>query len=93
MRCIAAIGAAENIRANAIMPGATDTPMLKKFFGTDEEDPGALESRLESFYQAVPMGRTARPQEVAELALFLAGERSSFITGVAIPIDGGYVAL
>jgi NAD(P)-dependent dehydrogenase (short-subunit alcohol dehydrogenase family) len=93
MRCIAAIGAPDNIRANAIMPGATETPMLAKFFADEGEDQSVLETRLESFYQAVPMGRTCKPEEVAELALFLAGDRSSFITGVAIPIDGGYVAL
>jgi NAD(P)-dependent dehydrogenase (short-subunit alcohol dehydrogenase family) len=93
MRCIAAIGGPEGIRANAICPGAVDTPMLEKFFAAPGESASVLEERLESFRQAVPLGRTCRPDEVAELVLFLASDRSSFLTGVAIPIDGGYVAL
>lgn len=93
MRCVAAIGAADNIRANAVMPGATETPMLNTFFAAEGEDASVLEERLKSFSASVPLGRTCKPEEVAELALFLASNRSSFITGVAIPIDGGYVAL
>lgn len=93
MRCIAAIGAPDGIRANAILPGATETPMLTKFFATPDEEQSVVDARLASFNQAVPLGRTCRPEEVADLALFLASGRSSYITGVAIPIDGGYVAL
>lgn len=93
MRCIAAIGGPDGIRANAICPGAVETPMLQQFFAAPDEPESVLEERLASFRQAVPLGRTCRPDEVAELVLFLAGERSSFITGLAIPIDGGYVAL
>ena len=93
MRCMAAIGGPEGMRANAILPGATETPMLQQFFSAPGETEDVLEQRLASFKQAVPLGRFARPQEVAELALFLASDRSSFVTGVAIPIDGGYVAL
>ena len=93
MRAIAAIGGPNGIRANAVLPGAVDTPMLEKFFAAPGESQAVLEERLVSFRQAVPMGRTCRPEEVAELVTFLAGDRSSFITGVAIPIDGGYVAL
>ncbi|MGH2969927.1 MAG: SDR family NAD(P)-dependent oxidoreductase [Solirubrobacteraceae bacterium] len=93
MRCMAAIGGPDNVRANAICPGATETPMLSEFFAAPGETAEVLETRLASFKQAIPMGRFCRPQEVADLALFLAGDRSSFLTGVAIPIDGGYVAL
>lgn len=42
--------------------------------------------------QAEPVGRFGRPEEVAQLALFLASDRSSFITGAVIPVDGGFVA-
>jgi len=93
MRCMAAVGGPDNIRSNAICPGATDTPMLNEFFAAPGEDAGTLEARLESFKLAVPLGRFCKPEEAADLALFLASDRSSFITGVAIPIDGGYVAL
>ncbi len=93
MRCIAAIGGADGIRANAICPGAVETPMLEKFFSAPGESAAVLEERLASFRQAVPLGRVCRPDEVADLVLFLASDRSSFITGLAVPIDGGYVAL
>jgi NAD(P)-dependent dehydrogenase (short-subunit alcohol dehydrogenase family) len=93
MRCMAAIGGPEGIRANSIAPGGTETPMLSKFFGTEDESEEVIKERLVSFNQAIPLGRAAKPEEVAELALFLASDRSSYITGVAIPIDGGYVAL
>ena len=93
MRCIAAIGAPDRIRANALCPGATETPMLEGFFRAPGESDEVLAQRLTSFNAAIPLGRTCRPEEVAELALFLASDRSSYITGVAVPIDGGYVAL
>lgn len=93
MRCMAAIGGPEGIRANSIAPGGTETPMLAKFFGTEDESESVIKERLASFNQAIPLGRAGKPEEVAQLALFLASDRSSYITGVAIPIDGGYVAL
>ncbi|HEY1510929.1 MAG TPA: SDR family NAD(P)-dependent oxidoreductase [Solirubrobacteraceae bacterium] len=93
MRCIAAIGGGQGIRANAILPGATETPMLQQFFAAPGESAEVLDERLASFMQAIPLGRFCKPEEVAQLALFLASDRSSFLTGVAIPIDGGYTAL
>jgi NAD(P)-dependent dehydrogenase (short-subunit alcohol dehydrogenase family) len=84
MRCIAAIGGPDGIRANAI---------LAQFFAAPEESADVLNERLASFTQAIPMGRFGRPEEMAQLALFLASDRSSFLTGVAIPVDGGYTAL
>jgi NAD(P)-dependent dehydrogenase (short-subunit alcohol dehydrogenase family) len=93
MRCIAAIGGEHGIRANAILPGATETPMLQQFFSAPGESTDVLEERLASFMRAIPLGRFCKPEEVAQLALFLASDRSSFLTGVAIPIDGGYTAL
>jgi NAD(P)-dependent dehydrogenase (short-subunit alcohol dehydrogenase family) len=93
MRCIAAIGGPTGIRANAILPGATETPMLQQFFAAPGESAEVLDERLASFTAAIPLGRYCQPSEVAQLALFLASDRSSYLTGVAIPIDGGYTAL
>jgi NAD(P)-dependent dehydrogenase (short-subunit alcohol dehydrogenase family) len=85
-----ALDLAPSIRCNAICPGPIDTPMLPQFFG---RDPGANVSDLISgFMGAVPLGRPGQPEEIANAALFLASDESSFVTGVALPVDGGYLA-
>lgn len=83
-RSIAVSYAPYNIRANAICPGPVDTPMGAKVMA----DP----QRKKEFLETIPMGRLARADEVAGLALFLASDESSYITGDFIPIDGGYTA-
>jgi NAD(P)-dependent dehydrogenase (short-subunit alcohol dehydrogenase family) len=96
MRSVAFALGPEGIRANAICPGPTDTPMLPSFFappgleGAERE--AAAEQALSGFLQKVPLRRAGQPEEVAGLALFLASDASSYISGVAIPADGGYVA-
>jgi NAD(P)-dependent dehydrogenase (short-subunit alcohol dehydrogenase family) len=85
-----ALNLAPDIRCNAICPGPVDTPMLPQFFG---RDPGAnVADLMAGFMSAVPLGRPAQPEEIANAALFLACDESSFVTGVALPVDGGYVA-
>jgi NAD(P)-dependent dehydrogenase (short-subunit alcohol dehydrogenase family) len=74
-----------NIRINAICPGVIWTPMVERFTGKREE-------MIKQFSEIQPVKRMGRPEEVAALALFLASEDSSFITGAAITIDGGYTA-
>jgi NAD(P)-dependent dehydrogenase (short-subunit alcohol dehydrogenase family) len=64
--------------------------MLPQFFG---REPGAnVADLMAGFMSAVPLARPAQPEEIANAALFLACDESSFITGVALPVDGGYVA-
>jgi NAD(P)-dependent dehydrogenase (short-subunit alcohol dehydrogenase family) len=101
MKSIAVALGPEGIRANAICPGPTETPMLIDFFaptvgqtagGSPPATREEVASGVHQFVQTVPLGRTARPEEIADLALFLASNESSFITGSAIPVDGGYVA-
>jgi NAD(P)-dependent dehydrogenase (short-subunit alcohol dehydrogenase family) len=90
MRSLALMLAPDGIRANAICPGPIDTPMLPRFFG---REPGAdVADLMKGFMSAVPLGRAGQPQEIANAALFLASDESSFMTGVALPVDGGYVA-
>ena len=92
MKSVALKYAQEGIRANAICPGPIDTPMLPQFFG---RAPGSsqVDEEIRGFVAAaVPMGRAGRPDEVAQAALYLACDDSSFVTGVALSVDGGYVA-
>jgi NAD(P)-dependent dehydrogenase (short-subunit alcohol dehydrogenase family) len=77
--------AKQGIRVNAICPGVILTPMVERFVGANEQAQKAFEA-LE------PVGRFGRPEEVAQLALFLASEDSSFCTGAPFVVDGGLVA-
>jgi NAD(P)-dependent dehydrogenase (short-subunit alcohol dehydrogenase family) len=87
-RALALDWAPEGIRVNAICPGIVDTPMLRSF-NQGLPDP---ESAWREQEKAQPLGRLARPEECAAAVLFLASEGASFITGVALPIDGGFTA-
>jgi NAD(P)-dependent dehydrogenase (short-subunit alcohol dehydrogenase family) len=90
-RALALNLAGDGIRANAICPGSTDTPMLPGFFSGA---PGDLdvEARKEALFAAIPLRRLGTPDDVAEAVVFLASDASSYITGVALPVDGGYTA-
>lgn len=82
---------AANIRVNAICPGHIDTPMMDAVIG-DMEAQGMTEARQNVHDRSNPMQRLGRPEEVASVALFLACEDSSFVTGSYILVDGGYMA-
>ena len=81
----------ERIRVNVICPGLTDTPMLPGFMGrgATAEQAAATQAR---FIGMIPLGRVASPEDIANTALFLASDESAYITGVAIPVDGGFTA-
>jgi NAD(P)-dependent dehydrogenase (short-subunit alcohol dehydrogenase family) len=90
-RAVALNLAPDGIRANAICPGSTDTPMLPGFFAGAPGDDD-VEARKEALFSAIPLRRLGTPDDVAEAAVFLASDASSYITGVALPVDGGYTA-
>lgn len=92
VKSLAVMLAPEGIRVNAICPGVTDTPMLPTFYGGKSLDEGDIRERVERYTEAIPMGRVARPEEMAAMVLFLASDASSYLTGAAIPVDGGLVA-
>ena len=76
--------ASKNIRVNAINPVIGETGLLSEFMGV----PDTPENRAR-FIAGIPLGRMSKPEDIANAALFLADPASSFITGVAIEVDGG----
>jgi NAD(P)-dependent dehydrogenase (short-subunit alcohol dehydrogenase family) len=82
--------AADKIRVNALCPGLTDTPMLPKFVNRNN-DPSVQEENTRKLNAAIPMGRPGRPEELAHAALWLLSDDASYVTGIALPVDGGYV--
>jgi len=78
----------ENIRVNCICPGSVDTPMLRG----EMEALGGAQSAKQAYERKHPMKRIAEPLEIANAVLFLASDDASFITGVALPVDGGRMA-
>ena len=85
-RQFAVVYGRRGVRVNAIAPGGIDTPMLRG--GTDfcEGDPHPADA-------IHPLGRIGRPSEIAAAAVFLASDEAAFITGVVLPVDGGYTAM
>ncbi len=72
------------VRVNAICPGYIETPMTASIRETPED--------IAHLVALHPIGRLGKPEEIAAAAAFLAGDESSFLTGVALPVDGGYTA-
>ncbi|CAN5225479.1 glucose 1-dehydrogenase [soil metagenome] len=90
VREAAAEVAAEGIRVNAVAPGITRTPIMPRTFGVPlERGQEFLEYLDQKAGVTQPLGRMARPEEIAQAALWLASDRSSYVTGHTIPVTGG----
>ena len=87
-RCMAMDYGRMGIRVNCICPGFIDTPLFRSVIG-NESFPEAAREEIRKQHK---LGRFGRPEELAGAALFLASDDASFVTGVALPVDGGYVA-
>src|SRR5574337_461801 len=73
------------VRVNAVCPGTIDTPMVQRMTAGGELDPQAA-------LASIPMGRLGRADEIAAAVLWLCGDASRYVTGAAVPVDGGYTA-
>ncbi|WP_290514328.1 SDR family NAD(P)-dependent oxidoreductase [Aeromicrobium sp.] len=80
--------ATSGVRVNAVCPGFVNTPMVHRFLGRSD-DPAAARRSLEL---VTPMGRLAEPAEIADVVAWLISDAASYVTGAAIPVDGGYTA-
>ncbi len=88
-RALALDHATDGIRVNAVCPGAVDTPMLISGHHGEGDTPDAVLARSR---ERIPQARVPRPEEVARVIVFLAGDDCLHMTGAAIPVDGGYTA-
>lgn len=76
--------AKENVRVNAVCPGFLRTPFVARMLADKNE--------LDKIVAATPMGRVGEPEEVAEAVVWLCSDAASYVTGIAMPVDGGYTA-
>lgn len=75
----------QNIRVNAVCPGVTRTPMVEQVMAMNEQ----VRERLMNY---APLGRIAEPSEIAEAVIWLCSRKSSFVTGISLVVDGGFLA-
>ncbi len=87
-RAMALDHAREGIRVNCICPAIVQTPMIDALASRQSDPQGFLRLRAEQ----IPAGRLGTPEDVAHLAVFLASDESSWLTGAALPLDGGLTA-
>jgi NAD(P)-dependent dehydrogenase (short-subunit alcohol dehydrogenase family) len=81
----------DNIRCNCMSPGRVHTPFVDGFISKNY--PGREAEMFDKLSKTQPIGRMGKPQEIADLALYLCSDESGFITGTDYPIDGGFIKL
>lgn len=87
-KCIAIDGAPSGVRANCVCPGFTETPMLETFL-SEQADPDAVRDFATGLH---PLGRLGNPRDIADAFVYLASDEAAWVTGVALPVDGGLLA-
>ena len=88
-KCMAIDHGAENIRVNAICPSFVETDLTAEVI-RKAPDPSAVRRERISVH---PIGRLGQPQDIAGMAVYLASDEASWVTGAALPVDGGYLAV
>ena len=81
--------AQSGIRVNAVCPGPVQTPLVDNML---IDQPKAADEIMNSITRRLPMGRIGQPEEIGEAIMWLCSDGASFATGVALPVDGGFVA-
>jgi dihydroanticapsin dehydrogenase len=81
-------GADHMVRVNCVCPGTSDTPMMSRFFDAAPDKQKAIQEEI----SRIPLRRLGSTKEIANCVLFLSSDESSYLTGVVLPVDGGYVA-
>lgn len=92
-RQLAADFASRGVRVNAVAPGAVRTPLSESQFRARAGDEVELEALLQQVIGRYPLQRWGSPAEIAEIVLFLASDRSAWMTGQIIPVDGGLLEI
>ncbi|MDH5379538.1 MAG: SDR family oxidoreductase [Cyclobacteriaceae bacterium] len=80
-----------NIRCNSVSPGRVHTPFVDGFIAKNY--PGKEQEMFDALSKTQPIGRMGKPEEIADLVLFLCSDKAGFITGTDVPIDGGFIKL
>lgn len=83
--------ASKGVLCNAVAPGYTATPPVEAWLAESAPDVASGESVRSTLLRQIPVGRLARPGELADAVVFLASERASYLSGTTLPVDGGYV--
>lgn len=81
--------APHGIRCNVVSPGSTDTPMLRGMWSGDDESPAVIAGDAASFRLGIPLGRIARPEDIAQTVLFLCSDAARHVTLHDLRVDGG----
>ncbi|MFJ7269988.1 2,3-dihydro-2,3-dihydroxybenzoate dehydrogenase [Streptomyces sp. NPDC099050] len=88
-RCLGLELSDHGIRCNVVSPGSTDTPMLRSMLGEDTEARGVIEGSPAAYRVGIPLGKLARPQDVAEAVAYLVSDQAGHITMQDLYVDGG----
>ncbi len=88
-KCLGLEVAKYGIRCNLVAPGSTDTPMLSSMWHDETGPKGTIEGRLDAFRVGIPLGKLARPSDVADAVVFLLSDRAAHITMHDLTVDGG----